>query len=478
MDVADRVRAGVRWLAFGKLASQTVSWALTIVTIRLLTPDDYGLMAAASIFVSFLAMFEELGLRARIVQLPELDHDYVRAVYGLSIVVNVGLAVLIVIAAPLAAKVFSDERLTPILITLSAVFVIASVSIIPDAMIRRAMNFRSMAILEIVQKSIGATVTLGLAALGWGYWSLVIGMILTQLIRAAGLFWISPYRVLPAFRFRGMGKTLVFGGHLTGQRLLWWAYINYDRLLLGSIFGPKSLGTYSVAFDLAYAPFEKIGSAISTTSFSGLSRVAADREMFNDYLEKGLKVLAIASFPLFFGMSAIAHDAIPLLLGQTWSAAAPIMSLLCLSMPFRVLNVPIIEALNSLGLPEIGLRATAVFAALVFAAISIGVAWGAFGVAAAWLGASVGGLLFCLYVAIKQRCARFGGIALAILPALAAATGMYVIVHVVRMQFPPNMSPVLAVAIEVLSGFAVYAVLTLAFDRSGLRLLRSMVWQR
>jgi teichuronic acid exporter len=478
MDVADRIRAGIKWLALGKIGSQLIVWIFTIITIRILTPDDYGLLAIASIFMLFLSLFEELGLRARLVQLEQVDHDYARTVYGISIIANLVIALLLVAFAPLVALLFAEPRMTPILWTLSLLFVVGSLSAIPEAMINRALDFRSVAIIEVVQKSLAAALTLALAWLGCGYWALVGGMVASRVIRTAGLMWASPFHAWPLFRFRGLGGTLAFGGHITGQGLIWWAFISYDQFLIGRLFGPHVLGIYSVALDLAYAPLAKVGSTISSTSFTGLSRVASDPQMFRDYLQKGMRVLVVITFPLFFGMSAVAVDVIPLLLGPNWSPAAPIMAVLCLSMPFRAMTPPLVASLNSLGLPHIALRATMWMGVLVVAAVSIGIAWGPVGVATGWLVAAVLGTGLTAGAVVRQKRLFVADLARCVLPACGAATVMLAVVHLARAQLPLGTSVPFACAMEIMLGAAVYATLIAVLDRPGLRLARSMVWRR
>jgi teichuronic acid exporter len=474
-DVADRIRAGVKWLAFGKLATQIGTWAIGIITLRLLNPDVYGLIALATIFVTFISLFEELGLRVKLVQLQHVDPGYIRQVYGLSILTNVVLAAVLVACAPLIAAFFNEPRLTLVIIALALQFVISAPAVIPDAMIKRNLDFRSIATVEIAQGVLAAFTSLALAWLGYGVWSLVVGTIVATLIRTIGLMRISPFHAWPSFRLHGMLDTLKFGGHVTGQRVLWWAYQSYDRFLLGRVFDTHVLGLYYVARDLSSLPLQKLGSTVATASFTGLSRVAADRETFRAYLVKGLHVLSLVAFPICYGVAAVANDLVPILLGPKWPGVDTLVAVLSLIVPFRMLNSPLVEALNSLGRPQSGLASTAIAALLIVAGVSLGAHWGLMGVTLGWVIA----YLFAFWQSLLPV-ARFGGfsavdIIKAIAPAVLAAVAMLLIVRLARLGigWPAPSIPGLAISIAI--GVAVYGTAIALFDRFGLKLLLGLV---
>lgn len=471
MDVPAKIRSAVGWLGLGKLASQVIGWSASILTIRLLAPEDYGLIAIATVFVSFLALFEELGLRVRLVQMRDLDPVYVRSVYGLSILTNVTLAAGLVAASPLIALAFEESRLTAIVSVLAAQFFVSSIAVIPDAMIKREMNFRVVALIDIGQVLAVSATTLTLAWLGYGVWALVWGSVVGSSIRAVALLVASPYRAWPLFRLRGMASTLGFGGYVTGQRLAWWGYSRLDRLALGRATDTQTLGIYQVALDLAYLPLEKLGSVIAVAAFTGLSRVAHDLAVFRAYLAKGVKLLALVGFPVFFGLGAIFPDLTRLLLGEKWAAAGPIAQVLAIAMPFRMINGPTVEALNSLGRPDRALHATLLVALLVSAGILAGLPWGPLGVAIGW---SIAFPAAYLANAVMVSRAAGGG-ALELLkptaaPALVAAI-MFAALVGLRPLLPWPSPSAAAIGLSMLIGVAIYGCGILLLDRAGLRML-------
>lgn len=475
MDVPAKIRAAVKWLSFGKILSQILAWAFSILTIRLLAPEDYGLMALATVFISFLNLFEELGLRVRLVQIKELDPGYVRDVYGLSILVNCLLAAVLVVASPAIAWFFDEERVRAIVMVMAAQFVISSLAVIPDAMIKRNLDFRAVTIVDICQGFLASSLTLVMAWMGYGVWSLVAGSVSGSLFRTAALMWISPFRAWPRLRLSGMRETLAFGGFVTMQRVAWWIYTRFDRMLLGKAYDTHLVGIYSVGLDLAYLPLEKLGSTVAVAAFTGLSRVANEIATFRTYLLKGINVLSVAMFPVFYGIGAIAFEIVPLLLGKDWLAVAPITLAFCLVMPLRMINGPLTEALNSLGRPAAAMWATIAIAVVVVLGVVGGIGWGPLGVAVGWAVAFPFAFIGNAILVARYVKIGFRDYARVIVPAWIAAGLMMVAVFYTRPLLPWPAPSVPGVIASVAIGVFVYSGVIALLDRNAVRLLLTML---
>src|SRR5665647_184336 len=133
MNLRSQALSGLRWTASVRLVSQVITWAITLVVIRLLTPADYGLLAMATVFVSFLAMFSELGLGAALVQKADVDDELLKRAFGVILVIHFSLAALLMLSAPLIGDFYNEPRVVPVIRVLSLQFVLAGFSVIPDA---------------------------------------------------------------------------------------------------------------------------------------------------------------------------------------------------------------------------------------------------------------------------------------------------------------------------------------------------------
>lgn len=475
MDVAGQVRSGVRWLGLSKGVVQLYTWALTLMTMRILPPTAYGLIAICSIFLTFLALFEELGVRVRLVQMRELTDDYVRSVYGLSILTNCALALTLAAASPLIAALFNEPEIAAVLAVLALQFMISSWGVIPSAMIVRQLNFRAMAVVDVSQAIVAATLTFIFAMFGFGVWSLVFGTIAGTFAKSLAQIVSAPARIKPSFRFQGLGSTLRFGGVVTLQRILWWIYVNLDRFIVGRFFSPHLLGIYAGAMQIASMPLAKAGAALNVVSFSGLSRLAGDMPAFRHYLLKGCHAVALLMFPLFFGIAVIAQELVPVVLGPRWSGMEGVMQILSLSMPARCISLPLTSSLTSLGKPGESLRCTAVATVSFALGICVGSLFGLEGIAC---GVVVAALVEFGNAAVVVN--RVVGVApTAILRTLykplRASLVMAVLVLVLRVSVPWALPSAAGLCFSITVGGAIYLSMCALFDREGFDMILSLL---
>ena len=200
----DQVMSALRWTVGARLTAQVIAWAITLIVIRILSPTDYGLLAMATVFISFLAMFSEFGLGSAIVQRPDIDVATLRRTFGVIVVIHFLLAGLALAAAPLIADFFAEPRLAPIVRTLSLQFVFGAFAVIPDAMLQRRMEFRRRSLLDLSGAIVSSLTTLALALAGHGVWALVVGSLLRQAWKTVGINVLSPFGHWPAFSLNSL----------------------------------------------------------------------------------------------------------------------------------------------------------------------------------------------------------------------------------------------------------------------------------
>src|SRR5512142_2372920 len=149
MTMREQVMSALRWTAGARLTAQIVTWAITLVVIRILSPADYGLLAMATGFIGFLSMFSEFGLGSAVVQKADVDVATLRRAFGVILAIHFLLAGVVLAAAPLVGHFFAEPRVVPIAQVLSAQFIFAAFAVIPDAMLQRRMEFRRRSLLDL-----------------------------------------------------------------------------------------------------------------------------------------------------------------------------------------------------------------------------------------------------------------------------------------------------------------------------------------
>ncbi len=385
MSVSLSVAHAVRWLTAGRVVAQLFRWCVTLAVIRILVPEDYGLIALAVTFLTVVRAFYEMGLAPAVVQAKSVDEDDVRRIAGIIVLISVSIYFGFLAAAPWIAALLDEPELIDILRVLALIFPIISISAIPQAIMLRNLDFKTITIIDVIAEVCGAIITLASALLGLGVWSLVIGYLSSTAVKSVSSFWFCPISCMPRFDFRGTRRFIDFGGVIVLQRLVSTLYRSADIFILGQAFNAATVGLYTVALEFSSMPLRKIAPIVNTIAFAGFSRLQDDVSLTAAYLEKAFRFLSLFGLPVFFGMSSVAPELVRVVLGENWTEAALPLQLLSLIMPLRLLSDPLHEVLNGIGQARLALQNTIGIAITLVGAFLIGVQFGILGLCWAWL---------------------------------------------------------------------------------------------
>jgi O-antigen/teichoic acid export membrane protein len=239
---ADRVRSAVIWRWGSQVASQLVTWTVTIVIVRLLDPHDYGLFAMATAVVAAFNFLSGWGFANSLIPADRIDERQVRQVFGLLLLSNGVLAVAQFFAAPLAAAYYHQPLVADMLRLQAVIFLTTPFIALPTALLSRRLDFKSQARANLLSAFVGATVGLTLALLGYGVWALVWAPISIFAARAIGLTIAARMVVKPIFDFRGAGDIVRFGSALMLSQVFWIVQSQADIVIAGRMFSTHDLG--------------------------------------------------------------------------------------------------------------------------------------------------------------------------------------------------------------------------------------------
>lgn len=474
MDLKDKVMWGLRWSAGAKFLGQLITWGITVIIIRLLTPADYGLMEMAGVFVAFLVLFSELGLSAAVIQRPQLDAADLPRLSGLLLLICVLLFGLMFAGAQPVAQFFGEPRLAGVVEVLSLQFLLLGFAILPYSLLQREMEFKKLASIDFASAVSGALVTLGLALAGFGVWALVWGSLVVRLVVAVGVNLAYPCRYLPSFDFKGMRSFFTFGGYVTLFRILWYFFNKADALIIGKLLGKQLLGFYAVGLNLAQMPMDKVTVVINQVALPAFSTVQHDPSLAARHFLKAVRVMSFFAFPVLWGISSIAPELIDVFLGNKWAAAALPLQLIALIIPVRMVSNIAIPVAFGMGYPEINFRYALMATILLPLAFLVGAHWGLVGVSLAWV--VVFPLIFICNMAmvVKVLGLRVMDVLTAMQTPVALGCFMYLgVLGLKRLalgMFPRPME----IMLLILTGVLIYSAMSLLFYRHGIREIRSL----
>lgn len=436
MSLRGDVLHSLKWLAGARFAGQLFAWAITLVVIRILKPSDYGLMAIAGMMIGFAALFREMGLYTAMVQKRDLTRRQIEQSFGFLIVVDCAIYIAVFFLAPLLAQFFGDTRLTSIVRVLGIQFPLAAVGVVQDAMLSRRMDFKRKSFVNLAVAVGNGITTLAFALSGAGVWALVYGGLSGSVIRAVGLILAARYWCRPRFSREGMADIFRFGGFITASRLIWYVYSQADVFIIGKLLGKEVLGFYSVAMELATLPMRKVSELLTQVGLAAYSSVQEDMPALRSHFRKGVRVLSVLSFPIFWGLSSVSTDLVDVVLGKRWERAAVPLQLLSLMMPIRMISHAGSGSLSAIGKPHLGMVNTSITLVVMVPAFYFGTVYGGLiGASLVWIIAYPVVWLAHLAISLPPLGLRIRDYLQAMAGPAAGGAIMYVAVLLVRQQF-------------------------------------------
>ncbi len=468
---------GLVWLGGVRWAAQLFTWASTLFIARLLAPEDYGLVALATVLTGFLEVVTDLGLGSALVQTRNPTKRDIEATMGATCLLGLAAAILLALSAPLWADIQNDPRIVPIVRTLAFGVLLTTAANVPYSMLHRRLAFGLVARAQFVRGLVTAGVTLGGAFVLQSHWALVVGYLVGKGAFTVMLMWAEPTRPRLPGPDTQVGKLLRFGGVLTADRILNYARGNIDVALVGALLGTRMVGLYVMATALARLPLEKLGSAFEPVAYPTFARLRDDKPALRRYfLGLSLGTMAIA-LPACFGLIVTADLLVPTVLGSQWTAVVRPLQIAAIVTPLAF-HLGLVSALfNALGRVDLNLRITTMTSVLTVGGVFVGVRFGIVGVAAAsgiaftlvWVYAEV------LALRLLQLDAAEGTRTL--LPAISASIAMAVSVYLLSIALPGDWPAVVRLTLECVVGAAAFVGWAFALHRDTvvrqLRLLRT-----
>ncbi len=377
--------AGVAWTGLAKFSVQGLQFLLTVILARLLVPDDFGVIGMASIVTTAISMVNERGLTAALVQRQQLDERHLSSSFWASLVFGSVLFVGVFLAAPLVAGFFHKPVVRPVLVVMAFGFIIGAFGLVQKALLTRHLDFRKLAILEIVSVTSSGVVSVVLALLGFGVWSLVWGSVLTQLVQTTLLWIFVPWRPHVLFDWREFKGLLTFGANVLGTNVAVYVNTNVDYVVVGRTLGSEPLGYYTIAFNMVTLPVYRLAGIVSKVAFPTFSRVQHDLARFRQGYLEAIHYISMAIFPLLTGLMIFAPEFVQVVLGPKWLPATVPIQVLSIMALLKSVGTTKGAVLLARGRADIELKWNLAYLGPFVAALIVGTHWGLVGVAVAYV---------------------------------------------------------------------------------------------
>ena len=454
--------SGLRWIGVAHIAENLVTAFCLIIVARLIEPGAFGLFAMAAGVYGLLLIGAELGLDAAVIKHPSPEHGELSAAYSLSLLAALLMMLLGILLAPQVARFYDEPGVTVLLQVLCLFLPVEIARRIPMAIVERSLEFKRIALIELISSLSGSVLAVVVALQGAGYWALLIKLAFTTSLLTVLILLFGKWR--PGLKwnidvFAGMGQ---FSARVMYSRAATHISRQADQVLVGRGLGSETLGVYNLATQMMLFPLLLFSRFIARVLFPAAARVEENRARLANGFSDAFAGLFMVVVPMMFGLAVIAPLLVDVLLGEAWRALIHPVQVLAPVGVFTAMALLAESVLLAAGRADLVLRWVLLRGAAVVGAVLLGMPWGLPGIV--YLYAAMGVLV---ELSLLHKLCTLLGLSPSILgksvlkPALAAAAMSLIVGVLPQLSAEPAIQLTLSVAL----GVSVYSGLILLWER-------------
>ena len=385
--LSDRFIRNIGWLGVAELVNRIFRLATTVTLDRTFSPYDYGMVSVIYTIIEFASVFAlRAGIGAKIVQAEEQELKVVcDTAYWINWILYGSLFIIQLVAAYPIARFYGNNKLIWPICVLASVYLMHPFFLIQSILIERENRLKVTALCTATQAILSNIIIVILAVLGMGVWAVVWSMVLTYPVWIVINYINHPWRPPTSFTLERWQEITSYGSKLLGVDLLGRLRMNLDYLLVGGFIGIEALGLYFFAFNAGLGISQSILNSITVALFPHLCAARGNAKQLKKQFLGSLKTIALILLPLVFLQSSLAPFYVPIIFGQKWVTAIPILILICLSAVPIALSRATSQLLQTVDKTHIDFYWNMIFTVIFAASLLLTVREGIFWVAVAVL---------------------------------------------------------------------------------------------
>jgi O-antigen/teichoic acid export membrane protein len=379
---------GAVWMTMIMICVRSLSLISMVILARLLTPEDFGLIALASAIIAGLELMSAFGFDVVLIQNQEASREHYDTAWTIQIIFAIAIALILTGLAAPAADFYDDPRLANIIYVLAIGVVAAGFQNIGIVAFRKDLEFHKEFMFLVTKKLIGFTVAISLAFYLRSYWALIIAMVVSKFSGLVLSYITHPYR--PRLSTSALAQLFGFSRWLFINNILAFVKWRASDFIIGKVVGPSGLGMFSISLELATMPANQLAAPINRAVFPGYAKMADDLSRLSQSYLDVMQVIAMIVIPSAFGIAVLAAPIVTVVLGEQWIDAIPLIRILGFVGLLSALESNIASVYLTLGKPQILTRLLCINVPILLVFLIIGARQGGvMGAAWAFLAASI-----------------------------------------------------------------------------------------
>ncbi|MGJ0490389.1 lipopolysaccharide biosynthesis protein [Methylobacter sp.] len=373
MSLTHKSLSAVLWSGADVFLRQGLQFFVSILLARLLSPEEFGLLAILSIFTGIATLFIDSGLNSALIQRQDISRKDESTVFFFNLAAGLLVALALCLSAPWIAAFFEQPALQeknhgmastlfstpwiasffeqPVLQSLTYVMAlnlfVGSFGSIQGVLLTKALDFKTLMKTNAVASLLSGALAVFLAWKGFGVWSLALQILVSTLISVTLLWLWHPWRPQWIFSLVSLRSLFRFGGFMLLSGLLDTLYTRLYSVIIGKLYSARELGFYTRADNIQQLPVGVLTNVLNRVAFPVFSAAAADKARLALGMRKVLRIIMLFNIPAMLGLMAVAEPLVITLIGEKWLPSVPILQVLCLAgmmWPLHVLNLNVLMA--------------------------------------------------------------------------------------------------------------------------------------
>ena len=383
-NTKSKVLSSLFWKLMERGGTQGIQFIVQIVLARLLLPEEYGLIALVTIFITLANVFVQSGFNTALIQKKDSDEVDFSSVFYLSLFVAGLLYIVLYFTSPFIANFYREPELISVLRVLSLTLFFGAFNSIQNAYVAKNMMFRKLFFSSLGAMLFSGTVGVIFAYKGYGVWALVMQQLSNQFMITIILWFTVKWRPQLIFSLKRVKGLFSYGWKLLASSLLNTLYMDIRTLIIGRIYSPAILGFYNRGKQFPQLIVSNIDGSIQSVMLPTLSAHQDDRVRVKDMVRRSIVTSSFIMLPMMVGLAVVAEPLVVILLTDKWLPSVPFLQIFCASYALMPIHTANLQAINALGRSDIFLKLEIIkkIIGLIILGVSIpfgvyAMAWGA-----------------------------------------------------------------------------------------------------
>ncbi|MFQ5535039.1 MAG: oligosaccharide flippase family protein [Sphingomonadales bacterium] len=314
---------GSAWALAMRWGLRAMGFVSIVILARLLSPEDFGVVAMASLVIAFLETSTDMGVSQLVIREPGIGRGFINTAWTFQIFIAVFNAIVLVAIAPFAAHYFDEPRVTTVIYVLAVAGIIAGASNIGMVLVRKELDFARDFRFTIYRRVIRFVVVVSAAYVMRSYWALVIGLVAGRVAGFALSYRMHVYRPRPCLTWAR--KFWVFSLSIIPLRIAKFLNNKAHTIVVGGLGDTGQLGNYHMAAEVSSMLTNEVVMPLGRGLFPNYAKLVQEPDRLRQVYLYVLSVIGLLCFPMGFGLSVMAQEFVAVVLGDQWVGAVPLV---------------------------------------------------------------------------------------------------------------------------------------------------------